>query len=538
MAKTLNSSMPKSGQRILTTRLPWRSLLVLGSGVMMALAAPPYGLWPLAWVALAPLATLILTVRPSWRLAFGWGLLWGVGFHGTVLAWITHLHPLTWMGMSWTSSVAIAAFAWSAVTGWGAFTVGFWALGLNWLRRLSLNPSARAAIAAVLWCLLEFLRSLTPLDWSALALTQSPGNLWILQLSQLSGQTLVAGVLVAVNGLLAEAAASYLQRRRWAAPPAAAALLWLLLSHGLGALLWAQPLAENPAGAMQVGLVQGNVPTQIKLTPDGVRRALNGYLQGYQALVEQGVDAVLTPEGAIPAIWGTDLALTTPLIEAVKAAKVPLWLGTFAPNLAQPQVQQLQQSLLEIDASGEATAQYSKIRLVPLGEYLPLQSLLGRWIGRLSPLESYLSAGSPDQQFVTRLGPAAVGICYESAYSQLFRAQTRRGGEFIITASNNDPYPPWMMVQHHALDVIRAIESDRWAIRATNTGLSGVVSPRGKTLWLGPSNTYMVHRAALYRRQTLTPYVRWGNWLLPLGLSLSAGLLWHHRTSSRSSPID
>lgn len=535
MAKTIDSSARESRRTTPAVRLPWRSLLVLGSGMLMALAAPPYGLWPLAWLALSPLAMLILAARPGWRLAFGWGLLWGIGFHGMMLAWITYLHPLTWMGVPWLGSIAIAAFAWSAVTGWGALTVGLWALGLSWLQRRSLSPSARAAIAAVLWCLLEFLRSLTPLDWSALALTQSPSNLWILQLSQLSGQTLVAAVLVGVNGLLAEAGAIYLQRRRLPARPVAIALLWLLLSHGLGALLWIQPLAENPTGMIQVGLVQGNVPTQIKLTPDGVRRALNGYLQGYQALAEQGVDAVLTPEGAIPAIWGTDLALTSPLIEAVKVAKVPLWLGTFAPNLAQPQAHQLQQSLLEIDASGEATAQYSKIRLVPLGEYLPLQALLGRWIGRLSPLENYLSAGSTDQQFVTRLGPAAVGICYESAYSQLFRAQTQRGGEFIITASNNDPYPPWMMVQHHALDVIRAIESDRWAIRATNTGLSGVVNPRGETMWIGPPGTYVVHRATLYRRQTLTPYVRWGNWLLPLGLGLSAALLWHHQVSNRSS---
>lgn len=504
------------------------ALLALGSGLIMALAVPPLNLWPLAWVALAPLWIVVLMVRqPGW-IVFLYGLIWGIGFYGSTLSWITSLHPLTWMGVPWLGSVAIAAFAWSFVTLWGAGAVGLWAFGLVTLARWQpLPPSLRVLAGTTLWCLLELLRNQTPLDWSTLALTQSPNNLWILQLSQLSGQTLVTAILVGVNGLLAETVWHYIHL----GPPSAvvrrgrslwvSALVLTMAAHGVGATLFAHTPENDPANEIRIGLIQGNVPTRIKLTPAGIHQAVAGYLEGYQTLVAEGVDAVLTPEGAIPAIWNSETSQTKPLVRAVQQAGVPLWLGIFATDRQHPSYAHVTQSLVEINAQGQASGQYNKVQLVPLGEYIPFQHWLGPLIGRLSPLDSYLIPGDPQQQFVTALGPAIVGICYESAYGHLFRGQTRQGGEFILTASNNDPYPSRMMAQHHALDVIRAIESDRWAVRATNTGISGLVDSQGRTHWLAPAHTYLTHTTTLYRRQSLTPYVRWGTWIVPVLLGLS-----------------
>jgi apolipoprotein N-acyltransferase len=82
-----------------------------------------------------------------------------------------------------------------------------------------------------------------------------------------------------------------------------------------------------------------------------------------------------------------------------------------------------------------------------------------------------------------------------------------------------------MPAQHHAQDIMRAIETDRWAVRATNTGYSAFVNPHGKTVWISGHNTYEVHTETIYRRQTQTLYVRWGDWLTPLLLVLG-GLAW------------
>ena len=161
---------------------------------------------------------------------------------------------------------------------------------------------------------------------------------------------------------------------------------------------------------------------------------------------------------------------------------------------------------------------------MPLGEYVPLQSLLGGLIDRLSPIDTTMIPGAARQpQFDSGLGPAAVGICYASAYGWIVRYQVAQGGQFILTASNNDPYPPRMMKQHHGHDVIQAIATDRWAARGTNTGLSAMVDPHGRTQWRAEPGTYATHVGTIYRRDTRTLYVRWGNWLLPLLMAVSVG---------------
>jgi apolipoprotein N-acyltransferase len=264
-----------------------------------------------------------------------------------------------------------------------------------------------------------------------------------------------------------------------------------------------------------LGLIQGNIPTRQKLTLAGVRQALEVYSQGYKTLARAGVDAVITPEGALPVTWQTESPTTRLFTTLVAQTGTPLWLGTFAP-LAPDRTGQYTQSLLEIGPDGHIHGRYNKVQLVPLGEYIPLAPLLGKIINRLSPLDSYLVPGQPHQSFRTLSGIAAVGICYESAYSRLFRDQIRSGAEFIVTSSNNDPYPLAMMTQHHALDVLRAVESDRWALRVTNTGLSALVDSHGHTLWQGLPHHQVVYQASLYRHHDQTAYVTWGDWLTPL----------------------
>jgi len=103
----------------------------------------------------------------------------------------------------------------------------------------------------------------------------------------------------------------------------------------------------------------------------------------------------------------------------------------------------------------------------------------------------------------------------------------------MLTASNNDPYNTRMMAQHHAHDVMRAIETDRWAVRSTNTGYSGVINPHGQTLWRSQPQVFTTHAATIYRRQTQTLYVQWGNWVLPslVVLSMIVGVPSFNKTS-------
>ena len=536
------------------------------SGILMALTTAPVNAWLLAWVALVPLWILVVSYekpllevkQPKFFILpasfFLLPSLWGIGYHGLALSWIMGIHPMTWLGVPWWPSLAIALFCWAFITLWGAALVAVWA----WLFAIAISkisgtgilpvipqkisgtgilpvisqkisgtgilPVIRVLIGTALWCALESIWSTGSLWWTSLSYTQSPHNLAILHLGQLSGPSAVTAAIVAVNGLIAEA---FIEGRRkkeegrrknWIAYILPASLCVVL--HMVGWSLYNRPLNQEAATALNIGIIQGNIPNEIKFDSAGWGRALEGYTIGYKQLADRKVDAVLIPETALPFIWTNEYQRSTlSFYQAILDRGVVAWVGGFGQ-----QENSITNSLLAIDRTGEIVGRYDKLKLVPLGEYIPFYEILGGIINRLSPLDAHLVPGNSQQLFDTPFDRAIVGICYDSAFAENFRYQAANGGEFMITASNNAHYKPPMLDQHHALDVMRAIETDRWAVIATNTGYSAFVNPRGETVWKSGINTYEVRDATIYRRQTRTLYVRWGDWLTPVLLVL-AGLM-------------
>jgi apolipoprotein N-acyltransferase len=504
-------------------------LIALISGILMGLTVAPVNAWFLAWIALAPLWVLIIQ-NPKSKIQNA--IAWGIGYHGTALHWITGMHPMTWLGVPWLGSLAIALFAWTFITLWGAALVAAWGLGMRLVCRSIHNGLVRVLIGTALWCALESLWSSGPLWWTSLSYTQSPHNLVILHLGQLTGPSAVTAAIVAVNGLLAvgwmnrqdakdakEIKNSFAFLAPWRLVHFTIALTLFLTCHLLGFNLYNKPLAQPPEDLLKIGIIQGNIPNNIKFYTEGLRRALEGYTRGYEDLVAQGVDAVLTPEGALPYFQSRIQA--TSLVWAVRDKGVVAWIGGYGEK----QGTSYTNSLLTFTKDGEIFSRYDKAKLVPLGEYIPFEEVIGGLINRLSPLEAKQVPGNPKQIFDTPFGRAIAGICYESAFGEIFRYQASLGGQFILTGANNDPYSAAMQAQHHAQDTMRAIETDRWAVRATNTGLSAFVDPHGRTLWMSGHKTYEAHAETIYRRQTQTLYVRWGDWLTPLLLGLGA-LAW------------
>ena len=503
----------------------------------------PINAWYLAWIAMVPLWWAAERAIPSTshrttkagssirrlRRALVDAGLWGLAYHGVALSWVTGLHPITWLGFTWLESfLAIVVFAWAFVTLWAM------AIGMTWISLMvavdriacresstkGLSTASRLLIGTALWCAIEWLWSQGPLYWSSLSYTQSPGNLSVLQLGQISGPMTVTVAIVAVNGLLAE---GWLRRTQIPARNifGGGAVALFISLHLIGFGLYIQPLSDDPNNVIKVGLIQGNIPNSRKLTSAGVQEATQVYLEGYKKLVAAGADIVVTPEGAIPRPWDPLSQPGELLQQAVATNAVPLVLGTLAHRDIDDSKASLTQSLLTLAADGEVVGRYNKIKLVPLGEYLPFEKLLLPLIGN-SPFGSSMTPGKLGQQLETPVGSFAAGICYESTFSQLFRQQVHDGGQLILTASNNDPYPIRQMAQHHAQDVMRAIETNRWEVRVTNTGISGVVDPKGRSQWLSKPDTQTTYLATVYLRQTPTTlYVRIGNWLTPLMLILS-----------------
>ncbi|MEP0858699.1 apolipoprotein N-acyltransferase [Trichocoleus sp. DQ-U1] len=538
-------------------------LISLVGGILMGVTTAPIQAWPLAWIALAPLWILILKKGElklkkggetssflSFNSPFLIGLAWGIGYHGVALSWITGIHPMTWLGVPWLASLAIAFFCWTFITLWGAVLVAIWAAVLAFLCKPESKTSSsllRLLIGVGLWCGLESLWASGSLWWTSLSYTQSPHNLAILHLGQISGPNTVTAAIVVVNGLIAEAWINrkkhirYREETDFSTPSSASfapkaltrmaslgrfvlhpgylsiAAGLLVALHLIGFGLYSRPLIQPPQTALKVGIIQGNIPNKLKFDPIGWRRAIEGYTSGYKTLADEGVDAVLIPETALPVQWTQPSWIRDSFLQAILDKGVVAWVGTFGEE-----GNDYTNSLYTITGTGETFSRYDKTKLVPLGEFIPFEKVLGKLIDKLSPLDAHLIPGKTNQIFDTPFGRAIVGICYDSAFPELFRRQAAAGGEFILTASNDAHYTSSMMAQHHAQDLMRAIESDRWAVRATNTGFSGVIDPHGRTLWISKMNTYQLHVATIYRRQTQTLYVRWGDWLTPVLLVLGA----------------
>lgn len=490
----------------------------------MGLTTAPASAWPLAWIALAPLWILVAQRPRSLCSSLFTGLVWGIGYHGVALFWITGIHPMTWMGVPWLASLAIALFCWVFLTLWGAVLVAVWAGCLRAILPIQRDSSplcsyplssAFVLVGVALWCGLESFWSLGPLLWTSLSYTQSPHNLAILHLGQISGPTVVTAAIVAVNGLIAQAwIVSQKETVKRLLLPVALCFIFHLIGFGL----YSRPLIQPPAAALKVGIIQGNIPNEIKLYPGGWRRAIEGYTTGYRRLAEQGVDAVLTPETALPFRW--DDLVGGSFYSTVLEKGVVAWLGAYGE-----QGRSITNSLLTVTGKGKIFSHYDKEKLVPLGEYVPFEQVLGGIVNKLSPLDAHMVPGQPKQLFETPFGRVIASICYDSAFAEHFRYQAAAGGQFILSASNDAHYSREMPAQHHAQDVMRAIETDRWAVRATNTGYSAIVDPHGRTKWISGFRTYEIHADTIYQRQTQTLYVLWGDWLMPV-LFVGGAIAW------------
>jgi len=171
---------------------------------------------------------------------------------------------------------------------------------------------------------------------------------------------------------------------------------------------------------------------------------------------------------------------------------------------------------------------------VPFGEYFPVPPQVREWLRMLNLPHNDLAAGADVQTLIaTRDGvELAVAICYEDAYGaeQLYALPD---AGLLINVSNDawfgDSIAPH---QHLQIARMRSLEVGRYAIRATNTGISAFIGPDGKILKKGPQFEAAIMTMQVEPRQGGTPYVRVGNWLvLSICLVLLAALWLRGRTN-------
>jgi apolipoprotein N-acyltransferase len=177
---------------------------------------------------------------------------------------------------------------------------------------------------------------------------------------------------------------------------------------------------------------------------------------------------------------------------------------------------------------GELGLRYHKIRLVPFGEYVPVQSILTLG-GRVSAkVIKQVADFTPGEEATTGLVDGhKVGtfICYEAIFPDLVREFAAGGAELLVNITNDAWYGRTSAPhQHMAQAAFRAVENGKYLVRAANTGITAVVDPHGRVL----QRTGLFERTMLVRDVAFVPgltfYARHGDVFAWSCLLLAAGL--------------
>ena len=469
-------------------------LLAFVAGCVNVLAFAPYGWWPLQILSLTLLFWLLQqspTVRRSallgWMYGFGWLLC------GTCWLYIS-LHDYGDLP-AWMTIIAVAGLAlflaglMAAATGLAAHWRRRWG-SPAWVHQLLLLPA--------LFMLAEWTRAwiFTGFPWisSGYAHHAAP----------LGGFAPIIGVygIGLFTALIAGALALALARRQLAL--LVIPLTLMLSGAALRQIDWTTPFGQP----ITVRLLQANVAQEAKFNP----QRLSGTMQDYQQMLTAApADLIATPETALPLLLNQ---LPPEYIQSLAAyaqrSQSQLLIGV---PIADSQTHYTN-SVVGIGPTNAAPYRYDKHHLVPFGEFIPLGF---RWFIDMMhmPLGDFARGEAIQAPLAVKDQWVLPNICYEDLFGEEIAAQLA-GAASQSTVLLNVSNIAWFgnsiaLPQHLQISQMRALETGRPMLRATNTGATAVIDQKGIVRSQLAPLTQGVLSASVQGYRGSTPYIRWGN---------------------------
>jgi apolipoprotein N-acyltransferase len=446
----------------------------VASGVLLTLSFPKFGHWLVAWVALLPLLLALRQDggRRAFRLGFAAGAVAGVG----LLYW-TALVVAQYGGLSLPIGGVLMLLLAAAV---GLFPALFaWVVGC-WLRAWG---DAALLAAPVAWVASEVLRAYTffRFPWCLLGYSQAP-NLPMIQVASLTAVYGVSFLVAATSGALAYLIVEGRGVRRLRAALALGAVLGAVGAYGVWAL--SQPPTE--VGRVRLALVQANIAQDAKWDPGQAWENVLRHVGLTREAAERGASFVVWPESAVPWPYDAEPVVASRLGDVTRSLGIQLLLGNDDTDLAASGRRRIFVGAKLLTPAGAVAYRYHKLRLVPFGEYTPLGPLItlgGRWTARLVQAVGDFTPGTEARVGAVPEGRFGTLICYEAIFPDLVREFVANGAGMLVNVTNDAWYGRTSApFQHFAMAAFRAVESGRYLVRAANTGISGVVDPRGRIL--------------------------------------------------------
>ena len=488
-----------------------RHATAAGAGALLACAYAPLGWWPLAIVCPAVLIRLWQgeTPRRAAWLAFWFNA--GTFAAGTYWLYISiHLfgNAPIWIAMLLMISLVIIMGLYHALVG---YCVARWLPEEGVTRWLLGIPAA--------WLLIEWLRGWFPSGFPWLSLGYSQTDTWLASLAPVVGVYGISAVLLVSAGALSILILGKRQQR-------GVATLVLVLPWIAGAALkgveWTHPSGQPVSVAVLQGSVSQdekwlakNRDTTLKLYHDLTLRALGRRL-------------IVMPESAPPDLANNIVPWLKDIYATAHAHGSGLVLGVVR---AADDGKGYFNSVLGLD---ERPSWYDKRHLVPFAEFFPVPGFVRSWLRLMSLPYSDFTPGDANQPPLPA-GGLSLGttICYEDAYGSAMLGVLRKSpdsspgimqapADALVNVTND----AWFghstaRYQHFQIARMRALEAQRYLIRAANDGVSAVVGPRGEVIARAPEFTPFVLESTVVPRLGLPPYARVGNWLV-VGLSMVA----------------
>lgn len=478
-----------------------------------------FDIWPLSFICLVPILWALHPKPGHPPLSLGTAFLisW---FFGTVtqfggFTWIAymlhHFAHLPW-SLAYLGLLLLCALQ--------GILLGLWGLTTHWLvvrRQLNVVWVAPVTMVFFEWCgPAVFPHYLGNSLYRLLPLIQSVDIWGCLGLSGLL--TLVSSVVFAT-----------LRRQPTARAWLVTLGLWLA-NAGYGVLRMADvddTVRHSPRSA-KIAVVQANMGIYDKTAKpaEGLRRHRQQSLE-----VEQqngGADLIVWPESGY--YYGIATG-TANLKKAVMGqVSTPLLFGALrrSVNPEQRRYENYNSAFL-LDGDGDVLGHYDKNELLVFGEYIPLASTF-TFINEWLPHSSMFNAGTEQKPLILNGIKYGIAICYESIMPGYVRKLMRHEPDILVNLTNDawygDSREPLI---HLVFGAFRAIESRRFLVRSTNTGISAIIDPVGRigqaTETFAIANIPPTKVPALSGR---TVYSIVGDWLGTLSLLI---ILWWERRS-------
>ena len=483
------------------------------AGAACVFGFAPFYLWPVPIAALCALFW-VWTRSGSPLQATLSGFVFGIGYFVAGVSWVfVSLHTFGSMPLV---LAALATFLFCA------YLALFPALA-GWLvvRFGRDSAAARTMLAPSAFVAAEWLRGwlFTGFPWIEIGTSQVPS-------SPLAGFAPLFGVYgvsfsAAAIAAIACALAQPLSRTRRAAVLIAVAMLVAVAGFALKSIEWTEP-AGPP---VRVALLQGNVPQQLKWIEAVRTKTLLDYRQ---MIFDANAKIVVLPETSLPAFLDQ---LPPDYVESIRAHTAATGKVVLMGTVEREKNDVYYNSLIRF-ASGPFET-YRKRHLVPFGEYIPpgFQWVLAVLHIPLSDFEKGPRVQPPIEAAGIRFG---VAICYEDVFGhEVIDALPE--AQALLNVSNDAWFgESFAADQHLQASQMRALETGRWMVRATNTGASAAVDPHGRVASRLQPFVHATLTTDIVPMRGMTPYARMGDWGAAALVALSFALALARRPQGRS----